>query len=691
MSTTCPTIAAPGYFRATCIRMEVSRECVRMSKSTPRYEIRWTPDEIRRDVTHNVCDETFTDRAAYITHMRDCHGVKAKATAQTTFTYRAPKAPVAVKPRNGAWDPKPLDPGAWVTFWQNGEERTGQVSDESPNGYWVIPANRREGDPAAFDVSRPTSLGHTVPDGLFDLDESKPADALIPDGPGRVFPDLTAVRSHWRATAAVASESARRCIDYPGLAIQRDKDMILSDTGCLIAVRRNGRGGWMILHTGSAKVVVQSRDVKLRTVADVRASLARLEAIGVPWGDSADAVTAALRETFGAYGTVAPLRQIADGSWLGESIRYVAPVAAVEPAPVADMVPVEPIAETADAHAEIPAPVIVESAGPIVAVVETYLRRVHDVSHVESDGTVRAACGWGIMLPDGPQRRGATVGVRFDRGESFGIDDRMCPACLAYVQSAAAHQNDTMPEPVSEDTYPETYRAEYARLRAHGASVADAADDAGRMAARAEVARLNALRAEAAPLTGSVCAAHGPCRGCGALTTRTDESGHACGSSDCRTRAPFMPEPVAACPNSGDGTAPADHDGSVYRVIGTTDDVTVCGACGREDLQRTVVLSTGAGELYAGSDCAARLTGQPVAQVDRDARAGDRARVVAEDATRRAQSADDRAAFLGWVADTYGVRVAQPSDLWDAVEGMTPFTLRQAWRASTSPILARAG
>jgi hypothetical protein len=122
-----------------------------------------------------------------------------------------------------------------------------------------------------------------------------------------------------------------------------------------------------------------------------------------------------------------------------------------------------------------------------------------------------------------------------------------------------------------------------------------------------------------------------------------------------------------------------------YRVAGTTDDANECEICGKTDLRGTVILDTGNGHVYAGSDCAARLTGRPVKEIRTAAARADRARKAADRAAaaaaRRTSADSETAAFLAWVSTRYGVAAAQPADLWDRVPGMTPFALRKAWRA----------
>jgi hypothetical protein len=119
---------------------------------------------------------------------------------------------------------------------------------------------------------------------------------------------------------------------------------------------------------------------------------------------------------------------------------------------------------------------------------------------------------------------------------------------------------------------------------------------------------------------------------------------------------------------------------TTYRVIGTTDDITTCDVCGRPELKGTVALDADGETTYAGTTCAARLAGRTTLDIRSAARAADRARIDAEDAARREAAAVEDAAFLGWVADTYGVHADQPGYLWDRIPGMTPHSLRVAWR-----------
>ena len=64
----------------------------------------------------------------------------------------------------------------------------------------------------------------------------------------------------------------------------------------------------------------------------------------------------------------------------------------------------------------------------------------------------------------------------------------------------------------------------------------------------------------------------------------------------------------------------------LYRAIATSNDVTTCECCGRQNLKKTIVIQTiedGAamGERYYGIDCAATLTGASKKRVTQAARA----------------------------------------------------------------------
>lgn len=140
-------------------------------------------------------------------------------------------------------------------------------------------------------------------------------------------------------------------------------------------------------------------------------------------------------------------------------------------------------------------------------------------------------------------------------------------------------------------------------------------------------------------------------------------------------------------------TAPA------YRVLGTTDDVTACELCGREELRGTIVLqpldSDGGHDgdpVHYGAVCGAKAAGWSVSEIRDRANRADRERREAERAERQRQHDEEWAAFLAgflpWVRDTYGVQVTDSSQLWDYCgEGKplgrtTPFRVQEQYRAA---------
>lgn len=79
---------------------------------------------------------------------------------------------------------------------------------------------------------------------------------------------------------------------------------------------------------------------------------------------------------------------------------------------------------------------------------------------------------------------------------------------------------------------------------------------------------------------------------------------------------------------------------------GTTDDVTTCDHCGREELKGTVrMVAVNAegeeqGESFMGSTCAANMTGRPVADIRKEAKAADDDRRARLAAHREAESTE---------------------------------------------------
>jgi hypothetical protein len=100
----------------------------------------------------------------------------------------------------------------------------------------------------------------------------------------------------------------------------------------------------------------------------------------------------------------------------------------------------------------------------------------------------------------------------------------------------------------------------------------------------------------------------------------------------------------------------------VYRVLGTTDDVTTCDHCGRSDLKSTVKLApldedgnVDGDTVYFGATCGAKAAGWTVKSFRKAATDADRARREAEYAAKRAAEAVEYARIrtLDGTADCY--------------------------------------
>lgn len=102
-----------------------------------------------------------------------------------------------------------------------------------------------------------------------------------------------------------------------------------------------------------------------------------------------------------------------------------------------------------------------------------------------------------------------------------------------------------------------------------------------------------------------------------------------------------------------------------YRVAGTTDDVTQCDTCGRDELKGTVRLElvdgegNVHGEVFSGTSCAAQLAGRKAQTIRTEAARADRAREAAtrelHAAYRDARHAVTYAAEQAWM-DERGVQ-----------------------------------
>lgn len=98
----------------------------------------------------------------------------------------------------------------------------------------------------------------------------------------------------------------------------------------------------------------------------------------------------------------------------------------------------------------------------------------------------------------------------------------------------------------------------------------------------------------------------------------------------------------------------------VFRVKGTTDDVTECELCGRQELKGTVVLAVldedgnEEGVVYYGSSCGAKAAGWTTKEVRDAAKAADRAAHEAKLARIREEGARFCDARDAWLAENYG-------------------------------------
>lgn len=119
-----------------------------------------------------------------------------------------------------------------------------------------------------------------------------------------------------------------------------------------------------------------------------------------------------------------------------------------------------------------------------------------------------------------------------------------------------------------------------------------------------------------------------------------------------------------------------------YRVLGTTDDVTECGICGKVELKGTIALDSDGVTIYAGFTCGAKLAGRPVRDIRSDAQRADEAKREAARAARDEALRVETAAFMAWVLQTYGVEGKCAADLWNKVPGFTPFALLKAFEAA---------
>lgn len=86
--------------------------------------------------------------------------------------------------------------------------------------------------------------------------------------------------------------------------------------------------------------------------------------------------------------------------------------------------------------------------------------------------------------------------------------------------------------------------------------------------------------------------------------------------------------------------------GNWARVVGISDEITTCEACGKANLKRTVAIEVNEGEavVYMGTDCASRATGRKASRLEQAARAV--ATEIIKDGPYAGLTARDRAALI---------------------------------------------
>ena len=94
----------------------------------------------------------------------------------------------------------------------------------------------------------------------------------------------------------------------------------------------------------------------------------------------------------------------------------------------------------------------------------------------------------------------------------------------------------------------------------------------------------------------------------------------------------------------------------MYKVLGISDEVTVCECCGRTNLKKTVVLSNGDGEVRYGTECAARAMKIKKGDVEKAVRSAEKSKAEEIEKARRAEAFAVEQAYGEWLARTYGDR-----------------------------------
>lgn len=98
----------------------------------------------------------------------------------------------------------------------------------------------------------------------------------------------------------------------------------------------------------------------------------------------------------------------------------------------------------------------------------------------------------------------------------------------------------------------------------------------------------------------------------------------------------------------------------LFRILGTTNDVTTCEHCGRTELKGTIILGVldedgnVVDRVHYGATCGARAAGQTVKEFRKAATDADRPRLAAAAAARYAARHAADEAFAVWAYENYG-------------------------------------
>jgi hypothetical protein len=128
----------------------------------------------------------------------------------------------------------------------------------------------------------------------------------------------------------------------------------------------------------------------------------------------------------------------------------------------------------------------------------------------------------------------------------------------------------------------------------------------------------------------------------------------------------------------------------IFRVLGSTNDVTTCELCGRDDLRGTLVLEVvdadgnGTGELlHYGSDCGARAAGWTVADMGKRVRAAEKAAAEAEAAERNRRNREQHRAYAAHLISACGTDDREKAAKARGFE--SPWQMWKADRAAGAP------